>query len=172
MFKDFKIKINAIPRVKKITPKMIDDLTHEILNASTTFLLCNAFKAPYIISGFYSSLLFSIFKYLFLNIFILYCFTGFSASFNSLNIMKNQSMHKAFMQEKYILKNMPIVHVNVWKGFSNEAKKKVIEGITKVFVELGIPKEAVEIVIHEIPMENWGINGEQASEKFKYIKAP
>jgi len=81
-------------------------------------------------------------------------------------------MHKAFMQEKYILKNMPIVHVNVWKGFSNEAKKKVIEGITKVFVELGIPKEAVEIVIHEIPMENWGINGEQASEKFKYIKAP
>lgn len=99
MFKDFKIKINAIPRVKKITPKMIDDLTHEILNVSTTFLLRNAFKAPYIISGFYSSLLLSI-----LNIFILYCFTGFSVSFNSLNIMKNQSMHKAFMQEKYILK--------------------------------------------------------------------
>jgi len=67
---------------------------------------------------------------------------------------------------------MPIVHVNVWKGFSSEAKKKVIEGITKVFVELGIPKEAVEVIIHKIPMENWGINGEQASEKFKYVKAP
>ncbi|MEM3550813.1 MAG: tautomerase family protein [Candidatus Bathyarchaeia archaeon] len=39
---------------------------------------------------------------------------------------------------------MPIVHVNVWRGFSNEAKKKVIEGITKVFTDLGIPPEAVE----------------------------
>jgi len=75
MFKDFKIKINAIPRVKKITPKMIDDLTHEILNASTTFLLCNAFKAPYIISGFYSSLLFSIFKYFYF--ILLYRFFSF-----------------------------------------------------------------------------------------------
>ncbi len=26
---------------------------------------------------------------------------------------------------------MPIIHVNVWKGFSNEARKKVIAGITK-----------------------------------------
>jgi 4-oxalocrotonate tautomerase len=67
---------------------------------------------------------------------------------------------------------MPIVHVNVWKGFSNEAKKKVIEGITKVFTEMGIPAEAVEVVIHEVPMENWGISGEQASAKLKHAKIP
>jgi len=65
---------------------------------------------------------------------------------------------------------MPVVHVNVWKGFSNENKKKVITGITKVFTEIGIPAEAVEVVIHEIPKENWGVGGEQASEKFKHIK--
>jgi 4-oxalocrotonate tautomerase len=67
---------------------------------------------------------------------------------------------------------MPIVYVNVWKGFSNIAKKKVIEGITKVFADLGIPAEAVEVVIHEISMENWGVAGQQASEKFKHVKIP
>lgn len=34
---------------------------------------------------------------------------------------------------------MPIVHVYVFKKFSKEAKKKAIEGITKVFTEMGIP---------------------------------
>ncbi|PNV78277.1 MAG: 4-oxalocrotonate tautomerase [Thermoproteota archaeon] len=67
---------------------------------------------------------------------------------------------------------MPIVHVYVWKGLSNEAKKKVIEGITKTFVEIGIPEEAVEVVIQEVPKENWGVGGEQASEKFKHIEVP
>lgn len=67
---------------------------------------------------------------------------------------------------------MPIVHVYVWRGFSNEAKKRVIEGITSVFTSLGIPAEAVEIIIHEDPMENWGIGGQQASEKFKEVRIP
>jgi len=47
----------------------------------------------------------------------------------------------------------------------------VIAGITRVFTEMGIPAE-VEVVIHEIPMENWGVGGEQASEKFKHEKTP
>ena len=67
---------------------------------------------------------------------------------------------------------MPIVHVHVWKGFSNEAKKRVIAGITRVFVDLGVPAEAVEVVIHEAPKENWGVGGEQASEKLKQAHIP
>jgi len=67
---------------------------------------------------------------------------------------------------------MPIVHVYVWKGFSNEAKKKVIAGITKLFTEMDIPSEAVEVVIHEVPKEDWGVGGEQASEKLKHIGPP
>ncbi|MCD6431942.1 tautomerase family protein [Candidatus Bathyarchaeota archaeon] len=67
---------------------------------------------------------------------------------------------------------MPIVHVNVWNGFSNEAKKKVIEGVTQIFTEIGIPAEAVEIMIHKALMENWGVGGEQASKKFKHVKIP
>ncbi|MCS7140465.1 MAG: 2-hydroxymuconate tautomerase family protein [Candidatus Nezhaarchaeota archaeon] len=67
---------------------------------------------------------------------------------------------------------MPIVHVFVWSGFSDQAKKKVIAGITRVFTELGIPAEAVEVLIHEVPKENWGIGGERASEKLKHVVPP
>jgi len=67
---------------------------------------------------------------------------------------------------------MPLVHVYVWKGLSNEAKKKVIEGITKLFGEMDIPPQAVEVIIHEVPKENWGVGGEQASEKFKDVEPP
>ncbi len=67
---------------------------------------------------------------------------------------------------------MPIVHVYVWSGFSNEAKKNVIAGVTKVFTNMDIPAEAVEIVIHDIPKENWGVSGKQASEKFKQVDIP
>ena len=67
---------------------------------------------------------------------------------------------------------MPVVHVYVWSGFSDEAKRKVIAGITNLFTEMGIPKEAVEVKIHEVPKENWGIGGEQASKKLKHIQPP
>jgi 4-oxalocrotonate tautomerase len=67
---------------------------------------------------------------------------------------------------------MPIVHVYVWKGFSNQAKRKVIAGITKLFAEIGVPAEAVEVVIHEVSKKDWGVGGEQASEKLKNIQTP
>jgi 4-oxalocrotonate tautomerase len=52
---------------------------------------------------------------------------------------------------------MPIIHAHVWKGFGEDPAKKVIKGITNVFVDLGIPKT------------HWGIGGEPASEKFKDV---
>ncbi len=62
---------------------------------------------------------------------------------------------------------MPIVHVNVWEGFGQEKAKTVIKNITKVFVDLGIPAHAVEVIVHEIPKSHWGIGGAPASEKIK-----
>jgi 4-oxalocrotonate tautomerase len=70
------------------------------------------------------------------------------------------------------VENMPIVHVYMWSGVSREAKEKIIKGITKVFEELGIPRQAVEVVILEVPKENWGVGGELASEKFKETRPP
>ena len=62
---------------------------------------------------------------------------------------------------------MPIIHVNVWKGFGDERVKIVIQNITKVFVDLGVPQHAVEVIVHEVPKTHWGIGGDPASEKFK-----
>jgi len=59
---------------------------------------------------------------------------------------------------------MPIVDVKMWKGLSEDAAEKIITGITQVFVELGIPEQAVEVVIHEIPKTHWGIAGKPASK--------
>lgn len=64
---------------------------------------------------------------------------------------------------------MPVVHVNVWEGFGQENARNVIQNITKVFVNLGIPVHAVEVILHEIQKTHWGIGGEPASEKFKDI---
>ncbi|HLN44315.1 MAG TPA: tautomerase family protein [Candidatus Sulfotelmatobacter sp.] len=61
---------------------------------------------------------------------------------------------------------MPIVHVDVWSGISLENKKKMIKGITQVMEEIGIPREAVTIVICEEPKENWASGGDLHSEKF------
>ncbi|MEE8565713.1 MAG: tautomerase family protein [Candidatus Thermoplasmatota archaeon] len=64
---------------------------------------------------------------------------------------------------------MPIIQVNVWDGFGKEKTKTVIQNITKIFVDLGIPEQAVEVMVHEIPKTHWGIGGEPASEKFKDV---
>ena len=65
---------------------------------------------------------------------------------------------------------MPIVHVNVWKGFGEQKTKIVIQEITKIFINLDIPKEAVDVIVHEIPKTHWGIGGEPASQKYKNIQ--
>jgi 4-oxalocrotonate tautomerase len=66
---------------------------------------------------------------------------------------------------------MPIVHVNVWESFGKEKIKIVIQNITKVFVDLGVPEHAVEVIVHEIPKSHWGIGGTPASEKFKDVSS-
>ena len=66
---------------------------------------------------------------------------------------------------------MPLIQVSVWEGISLENKKKVVEGITKVFEDLGVPKQAVEIIIYEAPKSNWATGGQLHSEKLANIKS-
>jgi 4-oxalocrotonate tautomerase len=54
---------------------------------------------------------------------------------------------------------------------SPENKKKTVEGITKVFEDLGVPKEAVEIVIYEAPKGNWATGGQLHSERLAHVKS-
>lgn len=60
---------------------------------------------------------------------------------------------------------MPIVQVSVWEGISHKNKKKIVEGITKVFEDLGIPKDATTIIIYEAPKANWATGGKLHSER-------
>lgn len=66
---------------------------------------------------------------------------------------------------------MPLVQISVWDGMSLENKKKTVEGITKVFEALGVPKQAVEIIIYEAPKSNWATGGQLHSEKLANVKS-
>ena len=52
----------------------------------------------------------------------------------------------------------------MWKGISDSAVEKIIEGIAQVFVNMGIPTQAVEVIVHEIPKSHWGIDGKPATK--------
>ena len=59
---------------------------------------------------------------------------------------------------------MPVVIIEMWEGRTGEQKEKLIKGITKAFEEIGVPPEALNIIIHDVPKTNWGLRGEQASK--------
>jgi len=64
---------------------------------------------------------------------------------------------------------MPIVTIETWP-LSKERKPELIKKITEVLTAFGMPAQAVTIVIHETPLDNWGSGGEQHSMKFKDMK--
>lgn len=63
---------------------------------------------------------------------------------------------------------MPIVTIETWP-LEKKMKPELIKNITEVFTEMGIPAQAVTMIIHETEMENWG-NREQHSVKFKELR--
>ena len=59
---------------------------------------------------------------------------------------------------------MPVVIIEMWEGRSIDQKKKLVEGITSVMTDIGIPADAVSIIIKDNPKHNWGQSGKLASE--------
>ncbi|WP_076417660.1 2-hydroxymuconate tautomerase [Colwellia sp. UCD-KL20] len=56
---------------------------------------------------------------------------------------------------------MPIAEISIVEGRSKEMKKNLIANVTDAICEsLGAPKQAVRVLIREVPKENWGIGGE------------
>ena len=49
---------------------------------------------------------------------------------------------------------------------SEENKKKLVEGITKIIETLRVPREAITIIIYEIPKTDWASGGKLHSETF------
>ena len=59
---------------------------------------------------------------------------------------------------------MPVVIVEMWEERTVEQKKQLVEGITSVIVNMGVPPEAVHIIIKDNPKHNWATGGKLASE--------
>lgn len=60
---------------------------------------------------------------------------------------------------------MPVVIVEMWEGRTIAQKKQLVEGITSAMVNIGIPPQAVNIVIKDNPKHNWATGGKLASEE-------
>jgi 4-oxalocrotonate tautomerase len=64
---------------------------------------------------------------------------------------------------------MPYINIKVTdEGVTKEQKQKLIEGATQLVVTvLNKDPKTTHVVIDEINLDNWGVNGEQTSERRK-----
>ena len=52
----------------------------------------------------------------------------------------------------------------MWEGRDKDTKRELIQAITKAVSEtLNVSAEQIHVIINEVPKDNWGIVGEQAS---------
>jgi phenylpyruvate tautomerase PptA (4-oxalocrotonate tautomerase family) len=58
-----------------------------------------------------------------------------------------------------------LVEVTMFAGRSRQAKRHLYQALVRNFGKLGIAPADVFIVLHEPPMENWGIRGGQMASE-------
>ena len=60
---------------------------------------------------------------------------------------------------------MPTYHIEMMEGRTPDQKKKLVEAITRVTVEvLGVTPESVDILVADIRRDNWATGGKLWSE--------
>ncbi len=64
---------------------------------------------------------------------------------------------------------MPYINIKITKeGVTKEQKRRLIDGVTVLLNEvLGKNKATTVVVIDEVDTDNWGIAGEQVTERRK-----
>lgn len=60
--------------------------------------------------------------------------------------------------------NYTIVEIQIFPGRSLEAKRTLYAEIARRFGELGIQPTDITVILHEPPLDNWGVGGKPASE--------
>jgi len=61
---------------------------------------------------------------------------------------------------------MPIMHVHLIEGRTEEQKARLIDALTRATVDaLDAPIESVRVVITEVPNTNFGIAGQTAKQR-------
>lgn len=60
---------------------------------------------------------------------------------------------------------MPLIHVGLMEGRTEEQIEKLIEELTITAVKtLQTPRETVRVIVYEVPKTNWGIGGVTAKK--------
>ena len=59
---------------------------------------------------------------------------------------------------------MPTIIVNMWPGRDDNSKRRIAEGITKVFENEKVPRDVVEVIMYEVPKNNWARGGKLHSD--------
>jgi len=60
--------------------------------------------------------------------------------------------------------NYTLVEIQIFPGRSLDAKRRLYAEIAQRFGALGIQPTDITIVLHEPPLDNWGVGGQPASE--------
>jgi 4-oxalocrotonate tautomerase len=61
---------------------------------------------------------------------------------------------------------MPLIQVYLLKGRTGQQKRRLIRELTDVMVDvLGSRPERVNVVVHEVDADNWGLGGVPLSDE-------
>ncbi len=61
---------------------------------------------------------------------------------------------------------MPIIHVHILEGRSDEKKKKMALRVSEAVSEtLGAPLESIRVLVHETSPDDWHIGGKSKSDR-------
>ena len=59
---------------------------------------------------------------------------------------------------------MPVVMVEMWEGRNIDEKKQLVKDLTDAFVKLGVPAQAVNVILRESPKTCWAQGGELCAD--------
>jgi 4-oxalocrotonate tautomerase len=63
---------------------------------------------------------------------------------------------------------MPLIQVHMLKGRTDQQKRQIIEGMTKVMVDVcGLSPERVAVLLHEMDADNWGRAGVPMADELR-----
>jgi phenylpyruvate tautomerase PptA (4-oxalocrotonate tautomerase family) len=52
----------------------------------------------------------------------------------------------------------------MWPGRDDNAKRRIADGITRVFESEKVPRDAVEVIMFDVPKNNWARAGKLHSD--------